>query len=78
MKGVYKNEKKLGVVVPELDELPMGIHEVGVEISFNGQQFSSSKKAFKYIAFDKNMTQDQRNKYEDQELKNLKKPPGKK
>lgn len=61
-----------------MDDLPMGLHEIFVEISFNGQQFSNSKKSFKYIAFDKNMTLDQKNKYEDQEMKNLKKPPGKK
>lgn len=78
VKTAFKNERKIGVIVPELDDLPTGIHEVFVEISSNGQQYSNSRRSFKYLAFDKSMPQDQRNKYEEQELKNLKKPPAKK
>lgn len=77
-KGVFKNEKKIGVVIPELDNVPPGIQDIGIEISFNGQQFSCAKKTFRYLSFDKNMPPDQRQKFEDQELKNLKKGPEKK
>ena len=78
VKGVFKNEKKIGVIIPDLDNIPAGIQEIGIEISFNGQQFSCSKKTFRYLSFDKNLTADQRNKYEEQEMKNLKKGPEKK
>lgn len=78
MKGVFKNEKKIGVVIPEIENTPPGINEIGIEISFNGQQFSCSKKCFRYLSFDKSLTQDQRNKFEEQEMKNLKKAPEKK
>jgi hypothetical protein len=37
VKGVYKNERKIGVVVPELEDVPVGIQEVHIEISLNGQ-----------------------------------------
>ena len=77
-KGFLKNEKKIGVIIPELDNVPSGIQEIGIELSFNGQQFSCSKKIFRYLSFDKNMTPDQRNKFEEQEMKNLKKAPEKK
>lgn len=54
--GVFKNKTKIGVQVPEIEELTLGIHEVTIEISLNNQQFSKSNKKFKYIAFDKVMT----------------------
>jgi len=78
VKGVFKNEKKIGVIIPELDNTPPGIQEIGIEVSFNGQQFSCSKKTFRYLSFDKNLTPDQKAKVEELELKNLKKPPEKK
>jgi hypothetical protein len=78
IKAVFKNEKKIGIIVPELEDLPTGIHEVIIEVSFNCHQYSNNRKSFKYLAFDKNMPQDQRIKYEEQEIKNLKKPPPKK
>lgn len=77
-KAVFKNEKKLGVIIPELDNVPPGIQEIGIEVSFNGQQFSCSKKTFRYLSFDKSLTPEQRVKFEEQELKGLKKGPEKK
>ena len=39
--GVYKNEKKIGVQVPDLGgDVPVGQHPCGLEISFNEQEFT--------------------------------------
>lgn len=78
VKGIFKNERRIGVQIPEIDNLPIGIQEIGVEITFNGQQFSNSKKTFRLLSFDKNLTVEQKIKYEEQEIKNLKKAPEKK
>ncbi|KAL4436169.1 hypothetical protein ABPG74_018153 [Tetrahymena malaccensis] len=72
IKGVYKNSSKIGVIIPELDQVPQGIHDVTIEISYNGQCFSNAQKTFRYYSF-KDVPLDQRAKIEDAELKNLKK-----
>jgi len=46
---------------------------VGVEISLNGASFSHSGKVFKYLSFDKTLTEPQKVKFEDEEIKKLKK-----
>lgn len=65
MKAIYKNSNKIGVYIPEIEDLTLGIHEVFIEISLNNQSFSHSKKSIRYmgiydrnlfIAFDKTMT----------------------
>jgi len=71
--AVYKNHTRLGVIVPEIDELPPGINEVQVEISYNGQKFSSVQKKIKVLAFDKSMTPEQRVAFENEEVKKAKK-----
>lgn len=48
VKGVYKNSTKIGVIIPELDQVPVGIFDVGVEISYNGQCFSTAGKTFRF------------------------------
>eukprot|EP00828_Plagiopyla_frontata_P012276 TRINITY_DN16991_c0_g1_i4.p1 TRINITY_DN16991_c0_g1~~TRINITY_DN16991_c0_g1_i4.p1 ORF type:complete len:357 (-),score=85.13 TRINITY_DN16991_c0_g1_i4:22-1092(-) len=78
VKGVFKNKTKIGFVIPELEELEKGIHEIQVEVSFNQQQFSLSQKKFKYLAFEPGMPEDQKKKFEDEILKAAKKPPAKK
>ncbi|CAK72743.1 unnamed protein product (macronuclear) [Paramecium tetraurelia] len=76
-KAIFKNKSKLVVQIPEL-ELPTGIHDVGVEITFNGTSFSHSGKVFKYMAFDKSLNEQQKSKLEDEEIKKLKKTQPKK
>eukprot|EP00825_Cyclidium_porcatum_P046805 TRINITY_DN745_c0_g1_i2.p1 TRINITY_DN745_c0_g1~~TRINITY_DN745_c0_g1_i2.p1 ORF type:complete len:1060 (+),score=235.51 TRINITY_DN745_c0_g1_i2:76-3255(+) len=81
VKGIFKNPHKVGVVIPEMYHVPPGIQEIIIEVSFNGQQYSKSGKKFRYLAFDKNQTQQERQKAEDEELKKIKQPkkaPGKK
>ena len=39
--GIYLTPNKVAVQVPEM-ELEQGISDVGVEICFNGQQYSDS------------------------------------
>ncbi|EGR29393.1 rcc1 family hect domain protein, putative [Ichthyophthirius multifiliis] len=73
VKGVYKNSQKIGVIIPELDQVPQGIFDIGIEISYNGQCFSSSGKTFRYMSFGKDLPLEQRAKWEDGELKNIKK-----
>lgn len=36
VKGVYKNPHKIGVIIPDMYHVPVGIQEIGVEVSFNG------------------------------------------
>jgi len=74
--GIYKNPTRIGVVVPEIDELPPGVNEVTVEISYNGQKFSNTQKKIKVLAFDKNMTPEQRTAFENEEIKKSKAKPG--
>ena len=46
--GVYKNEKKIGCIVPDMADIPVGEHKVFVDLSFNGQQFTNSGKVLLY------------------------------
>ena len=46
--GVYKNEKRLGCIIPDMVEIPVGEHQVFVDISFNGLQFTNSGKILLY------------------------------
>ena len=34
--AVYKNNSKLGVIIPEFEDLAPGIHDIRIEVSFNG------------------------------------------
>jgi len=74
--AVFKNSTRIGVVVPEMDDLPPGINEVIVEISYNGQKFSQTQKKIKVLAFDKSMTPEQRTAFENEEIKKSKAKPG--
>ena len=49
VKGVYKNSRKIGVIIPEIEDVSPGISEIFIEISFNGQQYSNSQKKIKYL-----------------------------
>ncbi len=47
--GVFKNEQKVGAIIPDQIDLPVGEHKVQVDLSFNGQQFSNSNKIIPYL-----------------------------
>lgn len=47
--AVYKNEKKLGVQIPDLGgEVPVGQHPCNLEISFNEQEFTPLQQTILY------------------------------
>lgn len=45
---MFKNYKKLGIIIPEFEGLEKGFCEISVDISYNGEVFSS-KKSFKFL-----------------------------
>lgn len=49
VRAFLKNNKLIAVMIPELEGLTPGIHEITLEISFNGQQYSQTNKKFKYM-----------------------------
>jgi hypothetical protein len=46
--GVYKNERKIGCLIPDMADIPVGEHKVFVDVSFNGQQFTNFGKVLLY------------------------------
>ena len=77
---VFKNNRKLGVEIPDLGgEVPIGQHLVSVEVSINGQQFSSNGIQFLYNSVDPSLSEEDLRKQDDAEEKErAKKAPPKK
>ena len=77
---VFKNNRKLGVEIPDLGgEVPIGQHLVSVEVSINGQQFSSNGIQFLYNSVDPSLSEeDLRKQDEAEEKERAKKAPPKK
>lgn len=47
VKPIFKNGKCLGAVIPHMgDELPIGHHQINVELTLNGQQFTDCGQKF--------------------------------
>ena len=47
--GVFKNEEKIGVIIPDMgEEVPVGHHPMNVEVTVNGQQYTSQGLTFLY------------------------------
>ncbi len=79
VEAVYKNAEKLGVILPDFGEdVPPGHHPMNVEVTVNGQQYTSHGLTFMYNAVDPNLTEDELKKLDEAEMKAAKKPPGKK
>lgn len=79
VKPVYKNSKKLCIETPDMGtEVEMGNHQLVVEVTVNGQQYSSNGIFFMYNQVDPNMTDEELKKLEEEELKAAKKPGAKK
>lgn len=74
-KEVYwKNNKRIAVVIPDIEDLEYNkIYPIRVEISYNGQDFSTTGKGINYLALDKDLTPAEKQKIADEELKKLKK-----
>ena len=77
---IFKNNRKLGVEIPDLGgEVPIGQHLVSVEVSINGQQFSSNGIQFLYNSVDPSLSEeDLRKQDEAEEKERAKKAPPKK
>jgi hypothetical protein len=77
---VFKNSKKLACEVPDLGpEVPVGNHLVSVEVSLNGQQFSSNGIQFLYNSVDPALSEEDLRKMDEAEEKErAKKAPPKK
>ena len=48
----YKNQYKLGCLIPELPKLGQGTHEISIDISINGVQFFQTGKKIVYTCND--------------------------
>lgn len=76
---VYKNQGMLAAQIPDMGaEVPEGDHLISVEISLNGQQFSSQNVSFLYRSVDPNLTEEDLKKMDEEDAKGAKKPAGKK
>ncbi len=79
IQGIFKNSKKIGCEIPDMGaEVPVGHHHLSVEVSLNGQQFSSNNVQFLFNSVDPNLSEDDLKKMDELEEKNTKKPPPKK
>lgn len=69
-KPIFKNNKMLGLTLPDMGEgLEVGNHMLAVEISLNGQQFSSSGVKFLYSMVDPALSEEDLRKLEEDEAK---------
>lgn len=71
---VFKNSTKVGIEVPVIEGPSEGIHDMSINLSFNGgQDFGQHTLKFKYYCFNKDTPDAERTKLMDAELKNAKK-----
>jgi hypothetical protein len=67
----------LGTSIPDMGpEVPEGEHLVTVEVSLNGQQFTSKNIQFLYKSVDPNLTEEELKKMDEEDAKGAKKPAG--
>ena len=68
----------IATAIPDMgEEVPEGDHMLTVEISLNGQQYSSSGIQFLYKSVDPSLTEEDLKKMDEEDAKG-KKAPGKK
>ena len=67
---IYKNDTKLACEVPDMgEEIEVGQHQVAVEATVNGQNYTSNGKYFMYNAIDRNMSEEELKKLQEAEEK---------
>jgi hypothetical protein len=67
---IFKNDGKLALEIPDLgEEIEVGQHAVSVEITVNGQNFTTSGKTFQYNQIDRNMSEEELKKLQEAEEK---------
>lgn len=59
-------------------EVPEGDHLISVEVSLDGQSFSSQGVKFLYKSVDPNLTEEDLKRMDEEDAKGAKKPPPKK
>jgi len=76
----FKNNKKLGCLIPEMPKLGPGTHEIFIDISVNGQQFVPTNFKILHTCSDFGVGPQEIMKLDEQEIKgnNKKQPPPKK
>ena len=75
---VYKNPNMIASTIPDMgEEVPEGEHMLSVELTLNGQQYSSNGIQFLYKSVDPNLTEEDLKKMDEEDAKG-KKAPGKK
>lgn len=75
----FKNARKVACEIPDLGgDVPIGQHQVMVEVSLNGQQFTSNGVQFLFNSVDPNLSEEELRKLDELEEKNQKKAPAKK
>ena len=73
--GIFKNAKKIACEIPDLGaDVPIGQHQVKVEVSLNGQQYTSNGISFLYNSIDPNLTEEDLKKMDEAEEKAKGKP----
>ena len=71
---IFKNVKKLACEIPDFGgEIPVGHHHLNVEVTLNGQQYSSGGPTFLFNSVDPNLTDEDLKKMDELEEKNAKK-----
>ncbi len=79
VKPIYKNTKKLAIEVPDMGtSVEIGTHQLVVEVTTNGQQYTQNGFSFTYNHIDPNLTDEDLRKMEEEEAKNNKKGAKKK
>lgn len=67
---IFKNATKLALEIPDMgEEIEVGQHQVHVDVTVNGQNFTNSGKFFLYNAFDRNMSEEELKKLQEAEEK---------
>ena len=67
--AIWKAQDKLAFTIPDMGEMEIGDHPCTVEISVNGQEYSESGVTFLYKAIDRNMSEEDLKKLEEEEAK---------
>lgn len=70
VKPIFKNDQKLACTVPDMgEEIEVGQHQVVVEATANGQNYTSNGQFFMYNAIDRNMSEEELKKLMEAEEK---------
>lgn len=76
---IYKNPCMLAFTIPDMGEdVSVGQHPLSVELTLNGQTFTSDGLTFMYNSVDPSLSEEDLRRMDEEEAKNQKKAPPKK